>query len=357
MRLRFPSEKSVAEVTRKRYNDNIVKQIRKFEKLDYKIRKNEADLELLKSCLHNQLTPTFLNFKVASSNLRYSKTYRKCQRQLLKQEIKDKANIICKQKKEFNSLKMSIKSKVSILDFSHISCLFLVGNDKKILNAKEIHIKKLKELELVAGLKSHDPDKIIANYSTCNLWDNEKKPLAKGLNFAVPPRKLNYADYLASYELMFRDVKNLCVEDNILERIKVYLKKICFSSLDRYKFEDKINLTKEEMQVLRNLSSRKDIIIQKADKENSVVILNKSDYLKRMKEILSDIDKFKKLNVKPGKELNCLLQHEDKLVNFLKRVEKSLREYTKICIHEVHNQGFYMVCPKFTNHLLIIFQN
>ena len=43
--MRFPSEESVAEVIRKRYNDNIVKQIRKFEKLDYKIRKNEAYLE------------------------------------------------------------------------------------------------------------------------------------------------------------------------------------------------------------------------------------------------------------------------------------------------------------------------
>ena len=41
---------------------------------------------------------------------------------------------------------------------------------------------------------------------------------------------------------------------------------------------------------------------------------------------LSDIGKFKKLNVKPGKERNCLLQHEDKLVNFLKRVKKSLGE-------------------------------
>ena len=127
---------------------------------------------------------------------------------------------------------------------------------------------------------------------------------------------MNYADYLAPYELLFRDVKNLSVKDNILERIKVDLKKICFSSLDRYKFEDKINLTKEEMQVLRDLSSHEDITIQKADKENSIVILNKSDYFKRLKEILSDIDKFKNLNVKPGKELNCLLQHEHKIVNF-----------------------------------------
>ena len=102
VRLRSLSEKS--EVIRKRYNDNTVKQIRKFEKLDYKIRKDEAELEFLMSCQHHQLTPKFLNFKVASSNLYYSKTYRQCQRQLLKQEIKDKTNIISKQKKEFNSL-------------------------------------------------------------------------------------------------------------------------------------------------------------------------------------------------------------------------------------------------------------
>ena len=157
--------------------------------------------------------------------------------------------------------------------------------------------------------------------------DNEKKLLVKGLNFAVPPtRKLNYADYLAAYALLLRDVKNLPVEDEILEKIKVDLRKICFSFLDRCKFEDKFNLTKVEMHVLRGLQSRENIIIQKADKGNSAVILNKSDYLERMMEILSDIDKFKKLNVKPGKELNSLLQHEDKLVNFLKRVKKSLGE-------------------------------
>ena len=200
-----------------------------------------------------------------------------------------------------------------------------MGNDKKILNVKEIHSKKSKESGMVAGFKSNDPDKVIANYSFYNLSDNEKKLLAKGLNFVVPPRKLNYADYLAPYGLLFRDVKNLSVEDNILERIKVDLKKICFASLDRYKFEDKINLTKEEMQVLRDLSSREDIIIQKQDKGNSVVILNKVITLKEWR-ILSDIEKFKKFNVKLGKELNCLLQHEDKLVNFLKRVKKSLGE-------------------------------
>ena len=42
--------------------------------------------------------------------------------------------------------------------------------------------------------------------------------------------------------------------------------------------------------------------------------------------MLSDSSKFKKLNVKPGKEINFLLQQEDRLTNFLKKVKKSISE-------------------------------
>ena len=78
--------------------------------------------------------------------------------------------------------------------------------------------------------------------------------------------------------------------------------------------------------VLKDLSSHKDIIIRKVHKFSSVVILNKIDCIKRMTEMLLDIDKFKKLNVWPGKELNLLLKHEDKLVSFLKGIKKYIGE-------------------------------
>ena len=39
-----------------------------------------------------------------------------------------------------------------------------------------------------------------------------------------------------------------------------------------------------------------------------------------MKEFLSDVSKFKEITVQPGKEINLLLQHEGKLIEFLKRV-------------------------------------
>ena len=52
-----------------------------------------------------------------------------------------------------------------------------MGNDKKILNVKEFHSKKLKELGMVAGLKTQDLDKVIANYPPC--WAMRRNSLSK----------------------------------------------------------------------------------------------------------------------------------------------------------------------------------
>ena len=59
MRLRFISDKLIANVIGSRYIDKIVKQIRRFEKLDFKIRKNEIDLDFLQSCQQNNVITKF----------------------------------------------------------------------------------------------------------------------------------------------------------------------------------------------------------------------------------------------------------------------------------------------------------
>ena len=45
------------------------------------------------------------------------------------------------------------------------------------------------------------------------------------------------------------------------------------------------NLIKKQLESLKNLSKTADIIIQKSDKGNSVVILNKKVYLEKMNEM------------------------------------------------------------------------
>ena len=138
--------------------------------------------------------------------------------------------------------------------------------------------------------------------------------------------KLSYSDYLTPFELLSGDVAKLPVSDNILERLKVEIKREVFSSYDNYSFWDELNISKEEHVTLKGLSANKDLIIQKLGKVYSAVLSNRNDYIERLNEMLSISSKFKKLNVNPGKEINFLLQQGVSLTNFLKKAKRSISE-------------------------------
>ena len=81
-----------------------------------------------------------------------------------------------------------------------------------------------------------------------------------------------------------------------------------------------LNLSKPEYDALKKLSSNEDIIIHKSDKGNSVVIVNREDYLKRMQELVDDTSKFEKVTVKHRKEYNFMVKEKkevDSLLNEL----------------------------------------
>ena len=76
------------------------------------------------------------------------------------------------------------------------------------------------------------------------------------------------------------------------------LKNICFSTLNSHNFDQvNANLTRSECKSLKELIQRKDLVFQKADKGNTVVINNRENYLKGMKSLLSDNSKFIPLNI------------------------------------------------------------
>ena len=132
---------------------------------------------------------------------------------------------------------------------------------------------------------SHDPDKVIFSFSDHVLNTTEKYFLSKGLNFAILPKNINYTDFMLPFKLLYRDVDSLEVSNLDKEFIKSRLRDSAFSSYkDTGKTPEK-NLPKEEFDALKILLKNKDIIVQKADKGNTVVILNRKDYVCKMKNI------------------------------------------------------------------------
>ena len=79
VRFRFSSNLSTIQVIRNCYGNDTVKVVRQFEKLDYKHRQTLLDLNFIESCIKNNVTPKFLQFRLANKDLRSSSTYRQCQ--------------------------------------------------------------------------------------------------------------------------------------------------------------------------------------------------------------------------------------------------------------------------------------
>ena len=72
---------------------------------------------------------------------------------------------------------------------------------------------------------------------------------------------------------------------------------------------------------LKDLIKNRDLVIQKADKGNIVVILNKNDYTSKMKIVLSDSCKFKKLSIDQNKDLNHIVYMENRIIDVFKKVK------------------------------------
>ena len=108
--------------------------------------------------------------------------------------------------------------------------------------------------------------------------------------------------------------------------IRIYsqtsIKDFALPSFRNYNSNVPQNLPNEESETLKTLSKNCNLVIQKADKGNSVVIFEKDVYLRHMETILSDLSKFEKVSIKKG-ILNFSINHEKNVKNFLKRFEKS----------------------------------
>ena len=128
-RLCFSRTKLIAAIIQSKYDDEIIKMVRKLEKLDFKLRKAKLDIEFLGNCDNNDIIPTFLRFRTANKNLRDSNAYKQCQKSLLLTETGIKISLLRVLQKEFRFLRKELQSVLNCIDFAHICSLFLSGND------------------------------------------------------------------------------------------------------------------------------------------------------------------------------------------------------------------------------------
>ena len=142
VKCKFPTQFSIISILRKRYGENLVKSVRKLEKLDLKHKKAQVDLEFLQSYLKNVI-PKFLRFKLANRHLSSSHAYNICQKRLLNEEISNKHKLVRRLAFNLTSLKNGLKCVLNIIDFVHTTTVFLTSNNKNILKVRKVQGKKI----------------------------------------------------------------------------------------------------------------------------------------------------------------------------------------------------------------------
>ena len=135
--------------------------------------------------------------------------------------------------------------------------------------------------------------------------------------------------------MLFRDINSLEVSNLNKECVKSRLRDSAYRSCKQVSKISEKNLSKEEVKALNNLVKTKDIVIQKADKDNNIVILNSSDYISKLSKILEDTSKFERVSIEEGKALNHLIHMKERIIRLL----KSLKDEGEIS--EKEKNGLY----------------
>ena len=126
------------------------------------------------------------------------------------------------------------------------------------------------------------------------------------------------------FELLYLDIKDLDLHNEKTNFLKAKIKDCALSSFKSYKKRCAVSsLNKDEINALKTISKNNDLIIQKSDKGNSIVLINKSDFLDKMYNILSDSKKFVKFSLVDDKHLNFIIGTEKKPTDFLKESKAS----------------------------------
>ena len=132
-----------------------------------------------------------------------SDAYRPSQSLFLQEEITFKSVEKEKIRKMLSKLEVDLRSVMSFVDWIHGSNNFISCNIKTIQKVEDVQRYKL--VELMGSKLHHNPNKIVHNFSSYQLSEIEKS-LCKGLNFALPPKKLKFENYILPLELLFRNI-------------------------------------------------------------------------------------------------------------------------------------------------------
>ena len=314
---RIHKHKSIIITVHEKYGSNAVKCVRQYERIKLKNYRLESNTEFLRICLiYNTLTK-FIRFKLYNKQFARTHKYQKLGRSMLYDIFKEQQKKLKKLMLDINECRSRIKNVVShyiIIGIeTHVNKLII--KEKEIINTR--HRKKLSALKIPANRKEFN-NKLVYNLSYRSLTEAEENLLAKAWKYDINTKKPNNLNIKANIEYMYYCMgkSSLLKNTDNANKIKALLNE--FGNKVKKKIDKEVpNLSTEELNAITTLLNDDSLVISKVDKGNAIVVMNKSDYLMKAKEILDDRRAFMKINQ------NLTNKRENDLIKFLLQLKRT----------------------------------
>ena len=277
----------------------------------------ETAVEFLKLCQNFELTPTFARVDKTKSE-KWNRSSTTFEQNVVVEELRQKTKQIAELRKEISETYREIQEECSSLRFICILKTIVTLRNEQYQQLMSGHTKKISRLLAV----DTNIDEHIKNISSYRLSFFQKLELRRGLNFAFPQR-ISPREIQATFEKAYWKLEPKLSSDN-KELAAATLRSIALNYSER---KDPAP-PKAMLRAISQLKKRDDIVVNKPDKGSGVVVMDKSDYLRLLKESsINDEAKFVPVSLerprtrgRPLKHYHPLLQKEKELSSVVQRI-------------------------------------
>lgn len=262
------------------------KELNKLHKFKQKARLINLDIKFLKQCKYKNVFPKFIKINIPIKNKTTEKVIINAKLDWLRLEIK---NMYAKQQElELQSLEqhLYITKDLNILEMNYFNEKYqdILDSIEYKFNKKQITLNK-KLLSLTTNVSKDknnstnifQDDILVKNESSYHFTPQELNLLDKGLNFNLKSQQ---------------DLKNVIVDvESSIQYLNENKKNLIRTDIESKIINTNLIRTNDEQnqQYHKTISSlkSKDVFYLKADKSNTIVILDKNEYLNRVTDMLN----------------------------------------------------------------------
>ena len=238
------------------------------------------------------VNPKVLNFNVPNTHATDARAIRKrLHRSAINKRIKENNKL----KADIDTLSKEIRNCISGVEWYLLYKAIqknIKGKRNKIIKTHEDKLSNLSHNKVLPF--THD--EVVRNLWSYSTTEEELDMLKFGLSFAIPPTRLNKTSIYTTFDMINRFFCNeLSIKDND-SVLKAELSQLANWYYSNYR---PLASTLKKHKILKKLRKNENIVIMRPDKRNGVVIMDKSVYVEKMLELLSDRTKFKCLKDDP----------------------------------------------------------